>query len=85
MTKGAGMKKRCLKKGHRERQRIFKIYRKPTECVRCVAELCERKELYCGRCGEILDRLDAYIYSYQSITLSLKDSLLLDSQGWIEA
>jgi len=79
------VKKRCLRKGHREKQRTFKIYRQPIESFRSVAELCERKELYCSRCGEILDRQDTYITNYQGITLSQKRALLLDSQGWVEA
>jgi len=79
------MKKRCLKKGHRERRRVFQIYRKPIESFRSVAELCDRKELYCGRCKEILDRQDTFITDYQGITLSREDARLLDSQGWIEA
>ena len=78
------MKRRCLKKGHRERERTFEIYKQPSEGFRCVADLCDRTEKYCSRCGEVFLVSDVVITSYNGITLPLDMARPLNSKGWVK-
>ncbi len=76
------MKKRCVKKGHREKERAFRILCKSSE-FRCVATLYERTEKYCARCGEVFKKHDRFIMSYQGITLPRTQYEQLYTQGWV--
>jgi len=76
------MNKRCIKKGHREKERTFQIYRQGSN-YRVVAEKCNRTEIYCARCGEVLKTQDEFIMSFQGITLPSDKFEQLDTAGWV--
>ena len=81
--------RRCQKSGHKKKERVFRIYRNPAysplSSFRVVAELCDRKEVYCGRCGKVFDQSDEVVDSYTGIKWPSEMYEHFQKHGWVKA